>query len=423
MVRQLFPVIALLVSCAFLLAGGGLHGILLPVRGQLEGFTTFQIGWIGTGWAIGFTLGCILVPRLVRRVGHIRTFSTLAALLSTVMLLNALAINAPTWFFLRAIAGLCFSGSYMIMESWLNERMTNDNRGAIFSVYMLVSLAATMGGQYLLVVADPKLDTLFMMGAILYALAVVPTAISKAQSPAPLTQVDLDLMMLFRNSPVAAVGSIISGIISSTWGNFAPVYGQQSGMSSAGIATLMAFAMVGAVMFQYPFGRLSDRIDRRYVMAIAGAIGAVSGIALSTYSGDQIGSNAFMAWIVLYGGVIYSIYSLNVAHANDVGDPNDFVKIAGGLLILYGIGTMIGPLVAAQMMSVFGIGALFLTTTIAHLTYAVYAFYRSLRRAQVEEEEQVNFQLGPLVRNQTPETYNLDPRSDAETYAEQGEDG
>jgi len=423
MARHLFPIIALLASCAFLLAGGGLHGILLPIRGQLEGFTTFQIGWIGTGWAVGFTLGCILVPRLVRRVGHIRAFSTMAALLSTVMLLNGLIVSAPGWVVLRAIAGLCFSGSYMVMESWLNERMTNENRGAIFSIYMVVSLGATMAGQYLIVAADPELDTLFMVGAILYALAVLPTAISTAQSPAPLTQVDLDLWALFRNSPVAAVGSIISGVISSTWGNFAPVYGQQSGMSSVGIANLMVAAMVGAVVFQYPLGRLSDIIDRRYAMVIAGIVGAVSGIMLSTYTGSGIGSSTFLFWIVLYGGVIYSIYSLNVAHANDVGDTDDFVKIASGLLILYGIGTMIGPLMAAQMMSEFGVGALFLTTTIAHLTYAAYAFYRSLRRAQVEQDEQVNFQVGPMVRAQTPETYQLDPRSDAEAYAEQQEDG
>ncbi len=416
MARTLLPIIALLVSCAFLLAGGGLHGIVLPVRGQLEGFTTFQIGWIGTGWAVGFTLGCILVPRLVRRVGHIRTFSTLAALLSTVMLMNALVVNAPFWMLLRAVAGLCFSGSYMIMESWLNERMTNENRGAIFSIYMLVSLGATMGGQYLIIVADPKLDTLFMMGAILYALAVLPTAMSRAQSPAPLTQVDLDLMALFRNSPVAAIGSILSGIIASTWGNFAPVYGQQSGMSATGIATLMAAAMFGALIFQYPLGRLSDKIDRRYAMALAGAIGAISGIALSGFSGDGISSMMFYFWIILYGGVIYSIYSLNVAHANDMGDPEDFVQIASGLLILYGIGTMIGPLMAAQMMATFGIGALFLTTTIAHFTYAAYALYRTLRRAQAEE--QVDFQMGPLARAQTPETYQLDPRSDADAYAE-----
>lgn len=422
MARHLLPIIALLVSCAFLLAGGGLHGIILPVRGQMEGFSTFQIGWIGTGWAVGFTLGCIWVPRLVRNVGHIRTFSTLAALLSTVMLMNALVVDAMIWILLRAIAGLCFSGSYMIMESWLNERMTNENRGAIFSIYMLVSLAATMGGQYLIIFADPKLDTLFMMGAILYALAVLPTAMSRAQSPAPLTQVDLDLMALFRNSPVAAVGSILAGIISSTWGNFAPVYGQQSGMTAAGIATLMAAAMVGAVVFQYPLGKLSDKIDRRYAMVLAGCVGAISGFALSTYAGDGIGSNSFYVWIVLYGGVIYSIYSLNVAHANDMGNAEDFVKIASGLLILYGIGTMIGPLMAAQMMAEFGIGALFLTTTIAHLAYAAYAFYRSLRRAAVEDEDHVDFQVGPLARAQTPETYQLDPRSDAETYADQGED-
>ncbi len=420
MVKQLLPIIALLASCAFLLAGGGLHGILLPIRGQLEGFSAFQIGWIGTGWAVGFTLGCILVPRLVRRVGHIRTFSTLAALLSTVMLLNAMMVSAPAWVVLRAIAGLCFSGSYMIMESWLNERMTNENRGAIFSIYMLVSQVAMMGGQYLIIFADPQQNTLFMMGAILYALAVVPTAMSKAQSPAPLTQVNLDLMALFRNSPVAAVGSILSGIISSTWGNFGPVFGQQSGMSSAGIATLMATAMVGAVIFQYPLGRLSDKIDRRYAMAIAGTIGAVSGFALSRFTGDAIGSTGFFVWIVLYGGVIYSIYSLNVAHANDMGNAEEFVKIASGLLILYGIGTMIGPLMAAQMMAIFGNNALFLTTTLAHLAYASYAFYRSLRRAQAED--QVNFQSVPMARTQTPETYNLDPRSDAENYADRSED-
>ncbi len=416
MARHLLPIVALLASCAFLLAGGGLHGIILPVRGQLEGFSTFQIGWIGTGFAVGFTAGCIMVPRLVRRVGHIRTFSTLAALLATVMLLSALFVNAYAWIFFRAVSGLCFAGSYMVMESWLNERITNENRGAIFSIYMLVSLAATMGGQYLLIVADPKLDTLFMMGAILYALALVPTAISTAQSPAPLHQVDLDLVALFRNSPVAFVGSIISGIISAAWGNFAPVYGQLSGMSLTGIASLMAAAMAGAVIFQYPLGRLSDLTDRRYVMILAGGIGATSGMMLSTFSGVEIGGNAFFFWIALYGGVIYSIYSLNVAHANDMGDPEDFVKISSGLLILYGFGTMIGPPLAAQMMNIYGTGALFLTTTLAHFAYAAYAFYRTLRRGRADE--QITFQAGPLARTQTPETYQLDPRSDAEAYAE-----
>ncbi len=420
MVRQLLPIIALLVSCAFLLAGSGLHGILLPVRGQIDGFSTFQIGWIGTGFAIGFTAGCIFVPRLVRRVGHIRTFGSLAALLASTMLLTAMFVNPPAWVVFRAISGLCVSGSYMIMESWLNERMTNENRGAIFSIYMVVSQVAMMGGQYLIVIADPRLDTLFMVAAILYALALMPTALSTAQSPAPLTQVELDLGALFRNSPVAAAGSILSGIIASTWGSFAPVYGQQSGMSSAAIATLMATAMLGAVIFQYPLGRLSDKIDRRYVMLLAGFIGAVSGFALSSYSGEGIGSVSFFAWIVLYGGVIYSIYSLNVAHANDMGDAEDFVKISSGLLILFGIGTMAGPLLAAQMMSHFGIGALFLTTTLAHIAYAAYAYYRTLRREQVAD--QLSFQIVPMARSQTPETYNLDPRSDAEAYAEQSEE-
>ena len=140
MLRQFFPIIALFMSTAFLQAGGGVHAILIPVRAQIEGFSTSYIALIGTSYAVGFTLGCLIVPLLVRRVGHVRTFGALSALLATVMLLNGLIVNPFAWIILRAIAGLCFAGSYMIIESWLNERISNENRGTLFSIYMIVSL-------------------------------------------------------------------------------------------------------------------------------------------------------------------------------------------------------------------------------------------------------------------------------------------
>ncbi|MEL7430003.1 MAG: MFS transporter, partial [Pseudomonadota bacterium] len=209
--KQLLPVLALFMSTAFLLVGGGLLVVLLPIRGQLEGFTATQIGFIGTGWAVGFTLGCILVPHLVRRVGHVRTFSALAALLGTVVLLHGLFIEAYPWILLRACAGFCFAGSYMIIESWINEGISDEQRGAMFSVYMIVSQSAFMAGQYLIAVGDPSTEVLFMFGAILFCLAVLPTSLSKARSPAPLTQVKIDLKGMFLNSPAAFVGSIIAG--------------------------------------------------------------------------------------------------------------------------------------------------------------------------------------------------------------------
>ena len=185
MARQIIPILALLGGMVFLMLGSGLHGVLIPVRGDLEQFTSFQLGWVGTGFAVGFTIGCLLIPRLVRRVGHVRTFSTLTAIMSATMLMNGLVVDSVLWIVLRAVTGFCLAGCYMVAESWLNERVTNEMRGTMFSIYAMTTMVAMMGGQYLLVVADPTKETLFMIGAILYALAVVPTAVSKAQSPAP----------------------------------------------------------------------------------------------------------------------------------------------------------------------------------------------------------------------------------------------
>ena len=414
MARQVVALAALLLGMVFLMLGGGLHGLLIPVRGQMEGFTSFQLGWIGTGYAIGFTTGCVLIPQLVRRVGHVRAFSTLTALMSISILLNALFVNAPTWIVLRALSGFCFAGCYMVAESWLNEQVTNELRGRLFSVYAITTMIAMAGGQYLLVLAEPDEDTLFMLGAVLFALAVLPTAVSTARSPAPLSQVRLDVPALFRNSPAAVIGAFLSGVISAAWTNFGPVFGTQVGLSSAQLATLLALALTGSVIFQYPLGRLSDVIDRRYVMAIAGVLGAGAGMLMVLLANEgELGTTFFVA-VVLYGGVIYSIYSLAVAHGNDFAEADRFVEVSSGLLIMYGFGTMAGPLFTAQLMDVMGPSGVFTATTIAHAALAAYAIYRSVRRPALEHQERNDYQITALARTQTPESYVLDPRSNAE---------
>ncbi|MEL6751136.1 MAG: MFS transporter [Pseudomonadota bacterium] len=422
MVREILPLLSLLVGMVFLMLGGGLHNVIIPVRGQIEGFSPAGIGWIGTAFAVGFTLGCIIIPQLVRRAGHVRTFSTLTALLSVSVLLNGLYVETWWWVLLRALSGFCFAGCYMVAESWLNERVSNEFRGSMFSIYAITTFIAMGAGQYLLVLADAKETTLFMIGAILYALAVVPTAISKAASPAPLTKVNLDLFALFRNSPAAAVGAFLAGIISSTWNVFGAVFGQQVEMSPAGIATLLAVAMLGSILFQYPIGKLSDLIDRRYVMAGAGVVGIVFGAVLAWLTNLNTFGTLFYVCVVGYGGVIYSIYSLAIAHGNDHADPSEFVKVSSGLLILYGFGTMAGPLIAAQMMNIFGPAGVFNTTTLTHAAFASYALYRTFKNERVVEDERVDFQTLNTMRA-TPESYNLDPRSQADAYVltEEGE--
>lgn len=418
MFRQILPVTALFISTFFLLAGGGMQSVLLPVRGQLEGFSASQIGLIGTGWAAGFTIGCIIVPHLVRRVGHVRTFSALAAILASVVLLNGMIIEAYSWIVLRALAGFCFSGSYMIIESWLNERVSDENRGAMFSVYMIVSQGAFMSGQYMLVIANPSKETLFMLGAILYTLAVIPTALSKAQSPAPLTQVKVDLKGMFLNSPSAFIGSIIAGILSGSFQSFAPVFGVEQGMSSANIANMMVLVMFGALVFQYPLGKLSDMVDRRYVMVGLSLAGTIVGFLISGYSVN--GANpqlAFFGLMVLLGGFVYPLYGLVNAHANDHAQPEDFVKISSSLLILYGIGNMIGPLVTGPAMEVLGTGALFQIIGASHFLLAIHMTYRITRRVAPDDDQTMDYQITPVAAlAPTAESYALDPRSDAETY-------
>ena len=422
MLRQLFPIVALFASTAFLQAGAGVQGILLPVRAQIDGFSTSSIALIGTGYAIGFTLGCLVVPLLVRRVGHVRTYASLSAVLASVMLLHGLVVDPLFWTLLRAIAGLCFAGSYMIIESWLNERISNENRGTLFSIYMIVSLVTMMAGQYLLVVANPQSQTLFMIGAILYALAVLPTALSKAQSPAPLNQAKFDLLKLYVNSPAAAVSAILAGILSGAWGNFAPVFAKQSAMSNTDIANMLVAAIIGSIIFQLPIGRLSDRMDRRLVMIGTSLCGALAGFMLTRIEviDGQPGWQFFSA-VMLFGGFIYSIYSLAVAHANDHANPDDFVETASGLLILFGIGSMIGPMAMAPIMDTLGPGGLFFGMGSAHVMLAGYIIFRVTFRALPKDHETVDFQSVPIGKVQTPETYVLDPRADADTYGGDGE--
>ena len=413
--RHLVPISALLLGMFSLMAAGGLHSILIPIRGGLEGFSNFQIGFIGTGYAIGFTAGCILVPFIVRRAGHVRTFSALVALLAANILLCAMLPNAWVWLVLRMAAGFGFAGCYMIAESWLNERVSNAQRGFVFSVYAIVAQGGMMAGQFTLGAAEPSVDTLFMLGAILYALAVVPTAISKAQSPAPLTRVKLDVRTIFTRSPVAFMGSILSGVISSAWMSFAPVYGQGVGLSNTAIASLLAVAMLGSVVLQLPIGRLSDVIDRRYAMVLVCAMGAGLGTLLTTLTLSGSFGWLFYGAIAAYGAAIYSIYAVVVAHGNDYASPDDFVETASALLILYGAGTMIGPLVTAQLIDSFGVTGMFTTTTVAHAALGVYALYRTFRRAAPDQSQ--DFAQLPAGRTQTPETYALDPRADAEEPA------
>ena len=267
MSRNLLPVMALLLGTLFLFLGNGLHGLLLPVRGAAEGYSNEVLGLLGTTWATGFVLGCFVSPQLVMRVGHVRAFSAFVSLISVTALLTGILVDSYAWVVLRIITGFCTAGTSMIIESWLNERATNESRGTIFSFYISITLIGVVGGQMLVGVFDPLTSILFMICGIVYGIAVLPTLMSKAATPQPLNSIKLDLPLLYRNSPVSFVGILLVGIANGAYGTLVAVFGTRAGLDAGTIAILLSTTIfLGAVM-QFPAGKLSDRIDRRYVLA------------------------------------------------------------------------------------------------------------------------------------------------------------
>jgi MFS family permease len=406
------PILSLLRGTAFLLAASGLHGLLLPLRGQEEGFSTAVLGLLGTAWAGGFVAGCFFAPRLVRRAGHVRAFGAFAASGAIVALLTGLLINEPAWIVLRAFTGFTMAGAFMVIESWLNEKSTNENRGTVFGLYMMVTYASIMAGQMIVAAGDVKSASLFMVAGIFFCLSLIPTAVSTAATPKPLQDVSLDLKGLYANSPVASVACVLIGIANGAWGTLGAVYGARIGISTPEIALMMSLVVVAGAAMQLPVGRVSDKTDRRFVLAAASLGSAV--FALLVFVATPRSGVFVIAMTACYGALAYTLYSLAVAHANDHASPEDFVKVSGGLLLLYGFGTMIGPVIGAVLMGSMRPESLFLATALAHFTLAGYTVLRIGRRAPVPVEDREAFKTLPSERGVTPEAVRLDPRTPAE---------
>jgi MFS family permease len=408
MFASFVPIIALLRGTAFLLAASGLHSLLLPLRGQAEGFPTTDLGLLGTAWAGGFVLGCFFAPRVVRRAGHVRAFGTFASIGAIVALLTGLIIQPDAWIALRAVTGFTMAGAYMVIESWLNERATNENRGTIFGLYMLVTYGGLMAGQMIVAAGNVRSASLFMVTGILFCLSLIPTAVSNAVTPRPLKDVSLDIKALYSHSPVALIGCLLVGVANGDWGTLGAVYGARIDIPTFDIALMMSLTGIAGALMQIPLGRISDRTDRRLVLAAAACAAAVFGVLVFLVE-PRTGLSVIIM-TACYGAFAYTLYAIAVAHANDHAAPEEFVKVSSGLLLMYGFGTMIGPLIGSTLMNVMRPESLFLATALAHASLAVYTMYRISARAPVPIDERDAFQTVPAERALTPQSMELDPR-------------
>ena len=401
---------ALLLSTAILITGNGLINTLLPVRAELEAFSTLQIGMLGAVYFVGFIIGCINGPRMIRRVGHIRTFAALSSIAAAMALGLAVLVDPIAWWILRFVIGICFAGLYVVIESWLNDRTESSNRGAIMSIYTLINFGVLVVGQLLLTTYQPSGFELFSVVAILLGLALVPVSLTNAPSPPQPETVRLDIQGLWRLSPVGFVGCLAVGLANGSFWSLGPIFASRSGLDVDNLVYFMIGATLAGALMQWPLGRLSDLTDRRFVIVGTAICASVSGILLSSWPEPSI--TLLIVLASAFGGFAMPLYAVAVAHANDFADDDSFVTTAGGLLLVYGIGAAAGPLIASGLMQYTGTDGLFVFTTIVHGALVVFTILRVRIRAAPAEQDRSDFVAGPRT---SPMLYEMDPRSEGES--------
>jgi MFS family permease len=380
----------LLLGMGVLMLGAGLQSTLLGLRATLEGFPAFVTGVIMSCYYVGYVLGTLVAPPMLRKVGHIRVFAALAAVASVAILVQGCFVNPLTWGAMRLVSGVCFAGIYVVAESWMNDRASRANRGRLFALYMVVLYGGLGVAQFLLILSDPLTPTPFMLVSVLISLAMVPIVLSAQALPERATLRTVRLPELYRNSPLGVVGVTMSGLISAIIFSMGPVYARLRGLDTAGVATFMALSILAAVVTQYPVGRLSDRIDRRTVIAMVCTLATL--VAGSIVGFRDMPQVVFMALAALFSGLVLTLYSLSVSHVNDKLESAQMVAASSALLLLNGTAAALGPLLAGSLIAAYGPPAYFASLAALTGTLAVYDLWRKSRRTPVPPA-----QKGPFI--------------------------
>jgi MFS family permease len=383
------PIAALLLSAAILLMGTGLQSTLLPLRAEIEAFSTFNIGVLGSTYYIGFAAGCIWAPRLVRRVGHIRTFTAMVAIASVAPLVHNILPSVVLWWLVRAVTGFCLAALFMIIESWLNEKATNENRGVVFSAYTIISLTVVTLGQLMINLSEPGSFILFSLAAILVSLAAVPISLTRASSPAPVQTVKIRIRYLYRLSPVGVIGALLVGAQQGAFWALGPIFARRIGFEIFEITLFMSAAVIGGALGQWPLGKLSDRLDRRKVLLGACFVAAVVGLAIRVLY-PTLGSGVLIL-TMLWGMSAFPLYSICAAHMNDHVEGGGFVEASSGLLLTFAAGAIVGPIIVSPFMMFITPYALFGWTAFFQIVLAVFIVYRMRIREAVPEARRGSF--------------------------------
>jgi MFS family permease len=366
---------ALFAGMAFLMVSNGLLATLLTLRAGELGFSETVIGLVQSGYPVGSLLGCLAAPRLVMRVGHVRVFAALASIASTAALIHLVTYDPWSWGAMRMLSGFCFAGLYVVAESWLNGRATNESRGSLLSIYFVILTGGAAAGQMLLNLSGPGEILLFVVASVLISLSLVPILISASATPAFEAPERISFLELFRLSPMGLTGCFLNGVAQGAIYIVLALYGRAIGLDTGAIGALIGFTLLGGMLFQFPLGRLSDRIDRRLVIVGAAGLAVPLSLALAWIGGSAANLAVLYLGVGILGGLTLPIYSICVAHTNDYLKPGQIVAASGTLVLVLGVGLVFGPTLGSLALDRYGPGGLFfLLALVQGLTVATAVF-------------------------------------------------
>ncbi|MBI4005593.1 MAG: MFS transporter [Gammaproteobacteria bacterium] len=394
MIKTIITISSLLLGIGIMLSGNGLQGTLLALRGVEEHFSESTIGFIMSMYFIGFIAGTFLCPYIIQRVGHIRTFAGMAAICASITVLFGLWVEPVVWGAMRFIHGICIVGIFMVTESWLNTQSSNQIRGQVFAVYILVNLVFLAAGQFLILAGEIRSMELFAISAALFSFSLVPVALTRVPEPPPISKIRLRLRDLYHTSTLGLVGGLISGLLSSLFWSLGPLFAKLSDFSGFGIALFMSTTILGGIVLQWPIGYWSDQSDRRWIIMLVSCTIVVTALLVTVVPSTSYYLLAVCMFFL--GGAMFSIYPLSVAHTNDHPEVTDSVSISTNLLFVYGLGAAAGPAIGGILMHFLGRYSLLGLFILGGGLLGYYAWYRHQRGSRIPDADKSHFT--PLIR-------------------------
>jgi MFS family permease len=387
------PISAILGSVALLQLGSGLLNTLLALMANEQGYSTTWIGAIMSGFFVGFACGIFVSGRLIRRMGHIRTFAFCASLCASIALLHVIWVDTWGWLLLRFCYGMAFVTLMTVIESWLNTRAVKEERGRIFAVYMVVNLGAIALAQQLLRLSPESLLTLFSVSAILSCWALLPITITSRSQPQIPERSESILKKLIQFAPLAVATSALSGMAMGAFWGMAPLYASKLGFGFSDVGLLMSLTILGGALLQIPIGRFSDSHDRRKVLIYVAALAALMCASMPLAQNQTMLMIQFFVW----GGLSFSLYPLGVAQLLDQLHPDEVVSGSTDMLVLHGAGAALAPMFVGVMMHLVGIQGMPVYMAIILGLLTLYAIYQVRRVSVLTAGEQAHFE--PMMQS------------------------